>query len=63
MAMKHSVSKVRTERLDEVQLSVPNEKNGSKGPRLPQSIADVYQKILTRELLIGDLQDSHFKYY
>jgi hypothetical protein len=63
MAMKHSVSKVWTDRLDEAQLSVPNEKNGSNEPRRPQSIADVYQKILTRELLIGDLQDSHFKYY
>ena len=61
--MKHRVSEVRTERLDEAQLSVSNEKNSSKQPRRPQSIADIYQKILTRELLIGDFQESHFKYY
>ena len=61
--MKHSVSEMRTDRLGESQLSASEEKNGLNESRRPPSIADIYQKILTRELLIGDLQDSHFKYY
>lgn len=61
--MKRSVSKTRYERMGWRQFFLFREKSASFGGRKPQTFAESYQEILTRELLINDFQESHSKYF